>query len=32
MLYLLQDYQEIGLGQTLLRALLAALQRHGMTH
>ena len=30
MLYVLQDYQELGLGRALLRALFAALQRHGM--
>jgi GNAT superfamily N-acetyltransferase len=31
MLYVLQDYQELGLGRALLRALFAALRRHGMT-
>ena len=31
MLYVLQDYQELGLGRGLLRALFASLRRHGMT-
>ena len=31
MLYLLQDYQELGLGRALLRTLFAALRHHEMT-
>jgi len=30
MLYLLPDFQELGLGRAMLRALFAALRRHGM--